>query len=418
MQPSVPVEEVRQPAANVPLVMTLDPALTWEVPPPLPLQWGNDFLSTHVAGEQSPSAAGVPPDVADGGYQDAPLHPVVADVLRGLSVASQEHLHLMIGQLLVAEDVDDIPTWLPIIRRLAVDAAESLSPKAISARGVMDPHHYIHVKKVADFSDPSTSRVIQGVVFSKNVAHRKMRTAIAQPKVLMLQGSLEYHRERNRLLSFDMLLDQEKEHIRTSVKKVTKFSPDVLLVENTVSRIAQSMLLLGEPPVTFVLNVKRAVLERIARCNEVELAPNLDSLSNKNVANCESFRLEVTLLRPSVTTPDDGSDPMRPSPSPKQHTLMILEGMKKGLGCTVLLRGATLVQLVKLKRIVRFAVCAAYSARLETSYFVDVCTANRGKAMSRCTLMYKCSSINRTSWLPRIRPANRESGLKRAMSVE
>lgn len=72
-----------------------------------------------------------------------------------------EHLHAVIAQLLAAEAVSDIPTWLPVVVRLATEAARSLSPSAISARSVLDPRYYVHVKKVVDAQPPSASGVVQ-----------------------------------------------------------------------------------------------------------------------------------------------------------------------------------------------------------------------------------------------------------------
>lgn len=79
----------------------------------------------------------------------------------GLEAPALEHLHAVIAQLLAAEAVSDIPTWLPVVVRLATEAAQSLSPSAISARSVLDPRYYVHVKKVVDAQSPSASRVVQ-----------------------------------------------------------------------------------------------------------------------------------------------------------------------------------------------------------------------------------------------------------------
>jgi len=40
--------------------------------------------------------------------------------------------------------------------------------------------------------------LVHGVVFKKNVAHKKMVQKITDPKVLLLQGSIEYQRVENK----------------------------------------------------------------------------------------------------------------------------------------------------------------------------------------------------------------------------
>ena len=42
----------------------------------------------------------------------------------------------------------------------------------------------------------------------KNVAHRRMRTHIEQPRIIMLRGALENRRASTNLSSFDTMLEQ------------------------------------------------------------------------------------------------------------------------------------------------------------------------------------------------------------------
>ena len=66
----------------------------------------------------------------------------------------------------------------------------------------------VQVKKLAGIGTPSQSCVVHGVVAKKNVANRKMRTSVENPRVLLLAGALEYQRVSNKLSSFNMLLEQ------------------------------------------------------------------------------------------------------------------------------------------------------------------------------------------------------------------
>ncbi len=62
---------------------------------------------------------------------------------------------------------------------------------------------------------------------------------------------------------------QEQHFLRAVVDRVTSFQPDVLLVEKSVSRHAQELLL--DAGVSLVLNVKRELLERVAECTGAEV---------------------------------------------------------------------------------------------------------------------------------------------------
>ena len=61
-------------------------------------------------------------------------------------------------------------------------------------------------------------------------------------------------RNENRLASLDPLVLQEFEFLKNFVARVVSLRPNVLLVEKTVSRLAQDMLL--QHGITLVLNVK------------------------------------------------------------------------------------------------------------------------------------------------------------------
>ena len=66
----------------------------------------------------------------------------------------------------------------------------------------------LQVKKVPGTASPEDSAVVHGLVCRKNVAHKRMRTHIKQPRIIMLGNTLEYHRTKHKLSSFDTLLDQ------------------------------------------------------------------------------------------------------------------------------------------------------------------------------------------------------------------
>ena len=55
------------------------------------------------------------------------------------------------------------------------------------------------------------------------------------------------------------------------MERVADYKPDVLLVEKSVARYAQDLLL--QKGISVVLNVKRSLLDRLARCTEAQVTP-------------------------------------------------------------------------------------------------------------------------------------------------
>lgn len=125
--------------------------------------------------------------------------------------------------------------------------------------------------------------------------------------------------------------------------------PDLVLVQKSVSRIAQELFnLMG---MTLVLNVKASVLERIARCTGAEILTSVDAHMGKTVlGTCEQFYVEKF----------------------GNKALMFFEGCPvPERGCSVLLRGSTIKQLKILKIILRQLVLMIYNWKLEKSYIMD-----------------------------------------------
>ncbi|XP_010261690.1 PREDICTED: 1-phosphatidylinositol-3-phosphate 5-kinase FAB1B-like [Nelumbo nucifera] len=273
------------------------------------------------------------------------------------------HFRALVSQLLQVENLpmveeDDKENWLEIVTSLSWEAATLLKPDT-SKSGGMDPGGYVKVKCIA-CGHRSESMVVKGVVCKKNVAHRRMASKIEKPRFLILGGALEYQRVSNLLSSFDTLLQQEMDHLKMAVAKIDAHHPNVLLVEKSVSRFAQDYLLAKD--ISLVLNIKRPLLERIARCMGAQIVPSIDHLSSQKLGYCDSFHVEK-FLEEHGSAGQGGKKLVK--------TLMFFEDCPKPLGCTILLKGANGDELKKVKHVVQYGVFAAYHLALETSFLAD-----------------------------------------------
>eukprot|EP00850_Spirogloea_muscicola_P000467 SM000002S05547 [mRNA] locus=s2:715569:726170:- [translate_table: standard] len=323
------------------------------------------------------------------------------------------HFRALVAQLLRSEEVESTSApcgemdengagggsrWLGVVSALALQAASLVKPDT-SKGGCMDPGGYVKVKCIPS-GQPEDSRVVKGVVCRKNLANRRMTALINNPHILLLGGALEYQRVSNQLSSLDTLLQQasslyldvgpygltlsERDHLNMTVARIEAHQPSVLLVEKTVSRFAQERLLKKE--ITLVLNVKMSLLQRIARCTGAQVVPSTDHLMNPKVGHCEVFYVEKFEEDCFGGGANDGASTSAALPLSSQRsdeasvlgaprraakTLMFFEGCPRPLGCTVLLFGAPQEELKKVKKVVQFAVFAAYHLALETSFLAD-----------------------------------------------
>lgn len=109
-----------------------------------------------------------------------------------------------------------------------------------------------------------------------------------------------------------------------AVAKIDAHDPDVLLVEKSVSRYAQEYLL-GKD-ISLVLNIKRPLLERIARCTGAQIVPSIDHLTSPKLGYCETFHVEK-LMEEHGSAGQGGKKLAK--------TLMFFEGCPRPFGCTV-----------------------------------------------------------------------------------
>lgn len=90
-----------------------------------------------------------------------------------------------------------------------------------------------------------------------------MKTRINQPKIMLLSCALEFERRENQLSNFEMLTKQEETYVAQLISRIVSLKPDIVLVEKTVSRLAQEKL--RESNISLIINVKPSLMVRIAR---------------------------------------------------------------------------------------------------------------------------------------------------------
>ena len=253
------------------------------------------------------------------------------------------------------------------------------------------------IKRLVGCGSPGESSVVEGVAFRKNVAHKRMRTHVPRARVLLLTGELSWRpagaSAASKISSFDTLMDTEQEELAAAVARVASFDPDVLLVERSVPRAAQELLL--ERGVALAVNVKRELLDRVAACTGAEVAPSLEGLNGRCVGFCREFEVAslaaglqaagaaeqappqpqaadaVAAEQPEAQAAAAAADGSALQRAPGPKSIMLFKGCPRQLGCTILLRGMDAAELSAVKRVAAFAVYAAYWNRLEVSFLAD-----------------------------------------------
>ncbi|XP_020931825.1 1-phosphatidylinositol 3-phosphate 5-kinase isoform X10 [Sus scrofa] len=265
--------------------------------------------------------------------------------------ANHNHMMALLQQLLHNESLS--PSWRDIIVSLVCQVVQTVRPDVKNRDDDMDIRQFVHIKKIPG-GKKFDSVVVNGFVCTKNIAHKKMNSSIKNPKILLLKCSIEYlYREETKFTCIDPIVLQEREFLKNYVQRIVDVRPTLVLVEKTVSRIAQDMLL--EHGITLVINVKSQVLERISRMTQGDLVMSMDQLLTKpHLGTCHKFYMQMFQL-----------------PNEQTKTLMFFEGCPQHLGCTLKLRGGSDYELARVKEILIFMICVAYHSQLEISFLMD-----------------------------------------------
>lgn len=152
--------------------------------------------------------------------------------------------------------------WKDLIVHLVGEVVSSVDPDVRVGRDNMDIRPYVKIKVIPGGSIDE-SVYVDGVVFRKNVSHKKMgaNASRTNPRILLIAEGIEFQRADMKLSSMDTLIEQEDKHMELAVEKIMSLKPDIILVGKAIGRKAQE-LLCGRN-VVVMQNVKAHLLERI-----------------------------------------------------------------------------------------------------------------------------------------------------------
>ncbi|CAF3650564.1 unnamed protein product [Rotaria sordida] len=274
-----------------------------------------------------------------------------------ISSLYNEYEELLLKQILIQFHVDQ--EWFPIILNICRTLAKIVRVTSINNDSTPnnDIRRNVKFKKLPGGLKTETE-IIHGCVFTKNVVHRCMPSKIDGPRVLLLKSQIEYQRsDDHRLTTLEPVLNQEQHYLYSYVDKINShFKPDILVVEKSVSRLAQDFIISNG--VVLIYNVKESIMQRLSKCLRTTIMTSIDSRLPSNIqtplGRCEYFQIKEYELNNSY-----------------KKRLMLFAGCPPEYGCTVLIRGGTLQQLKVVKSIMRLFLLITYSTQLEQSFLND-----------------------------------------------
>merc|ERR1712141_742898 len=156
------------------------------------------------------------------------------------------------------------------------DLACSIALKAVrtvlkddNGRREIDIKRYAKVEKIPG-GRLEESKVLDGILLNKDVTHPRMRRRIENPRILLLDCSLEYKKgesmtniEISKEADFNKILQLEEEYIKRVCGEIVEHKPDLVFTEKGVSDLAQHFL--AKANISVIRRIKKTDNNRLAR---------------------------------------------------------------------------------------------------------------------------------------------------------
>lgn len=132
------------------------------------------------------------------------------------------------------------------------------------------------------------SCVLKGVMINKDVTHAKMRRYIENPRIVLLDCSLEYKKGESQTnveiigeQDFTRMLQIEEEFVQKVCADIIAVKPDLVFTEKGVSDLAQHYLL--KAGITAIRRLRKTDNLRIARACGATIVNRTEELTEKDV---------------------------------------------------------------------------------------------------------------------------------------
>ncbi|KAI8146743.1 hypothetical protein BJV82DRAFT_395844 [Fennellomyces sp. T-0311] len=303
----------------------------------------------------------------------------------------REHVQEKLRSLL-QEDEDVIgqgklQIWESVLMRLLSDLSSS-KDLHIPGGEEVDIYKYLKIKKLP-IGSPDDSYHMNGVMCTKNVAHRRMAAELINPEILILCFPLEWSNdiaEDPNLCSAYASRCHEQKLFEDLVERIIELQPSIVLVERDCI-VPHTYVLekLALAHITVVCHIKRATLDRVSRCTGAEMVVSMAQLMTSDeiiLGHCGMFRV-------------DSFTDYRIQGGHKK--LVVFEQCPVNLGVTVVLQGGTMESLDAIKRIMRYMVLWELNHPLENALLEDLAKKRFDRYQKRAATCIQYSAMPSTN---------------------
>lgn len=213
--------------------------------------------------------------------------------------------------------------WGDLLVDLALDGVLKVV-QDVGGRKECDIKRFVRIEKIPG-EEIGHSRVLNGVMFNKDVTHSKMKRKMKNPRILLLDCPLEYKKSETQTNvevtqeeDWNTLLRMEEEYIENMCAQIVALRPDIVITEKGVSDLAQHYFM--KAGITAFRRLRKSDTNRVARAVGATIVNRPEEAQESDIGTgCGSF--EVRKIADEYFT--------------------FLEDCKEAKACTILLRGGS-----------------------------------------------------------------------------
>ena len=190
-----------------------------------------------------------------------------------------------------------VSRWSQQMCSLALKAVRIVQKETGPGKKEIDIKRYAKVEKIPG-GEIEESRVLDGVMLNKDITHPKMRRRIENPRVVLLDCTLEYKKgesqtniEISKEDDWNRILQIEEEQVQRMTSAIIALKPDLVITEKGVSDLAQHFLVKAN--ITALRRVRKTDNNRLARATGATIVNRVEDLKESDVGTqCGLFEIE------------------------------------------------------------------------------------------------------------------------------
>jgi len=184
-----------------------------------------------------------------------------------------------------------------LVAQIAVDAVTKITVDLENKNKEIDFKRYARIEKVPG-GYAEDSRVLNGVMLNKDVVHQQMKRRIENPRILLLDCTLEYKKGESVTQldlshddDFETVLKIEEEAVEAMCKDIIKFRPTLVFTEKGVSDLAAHYLV--KAGISVIRRVRKTDNNRIARATGATICHDPSDILEKDIGTgCGLFEIK------------------------------------------------------------------------------------------------------------------------------